>query len=321
MKKILSKSIAFILLLTLGACMIQLHAYAAANTGTTAETAIFITASNTNIEFTFSGSSSSSGEYKWYSFIPSETTTYTIASNNTTTNIPDPYVYLYNASNTTYALASDDDGGPGYRDFSLSYVLTAGQKYYIKMGAFRAGTDSFSITGGDLYATDITLTEDTTVSDNDTSTTTVSDNDTGSFQWEPTTTEDIFSFSRRSAENVSFKNLRTASGDLTIVNDTQGKLFMDSVNAILGDYTIGYTYNAYINSNIQRDFGGNYTIVMDIPESLRADNRVFKIIAVDQNGIPIAYTDEDSSTDTITFTTPGMYAFAICYTDSIVEKE
>ena len=64
-----------------------------------------------------------SGEYYYFAFTPTRTTSYAFYS----TGSADTYGYLYNASGTL--LASNDNGGTN-NNFDVTYTLTAGNTYY-----------------------------------------------------------------------------------------------------------------------------------------------------------------------------------------------
>ena len=54
-------------------------------------------------------------------------------------------------------------------------------------------------------------------------------------------------------------------------------------------------------------------IVLNIPTSLQAINREYKMICVTENGLPIILNDIDTNPNTITFETDTYYAFALIY--------
>ena len=74
--------------------------------------------------------SSSDGVY--YSFTPSSSGQYTFYSSNSSSGL-DPEAVLYDSNWSQ--LDSDDDGAGNSRNFSLSYNLTAGKTYYLKVAA------------------------------------------------------------------------------------------------------------------------------------------------------------------------------------------
>ena len=88
----------------------------------------------------------------------------------------------------------------------------------------------------------------------------------------------------------------------------------------------GYTiYKNYYNLFATNSYPPVYettrpvTIRMNIPKTLLATDRDFRMICVSRLGMPYVLMDEDSSSDTITFTTNHFYAFALVYKD--IKKE
>ena len=79
------------------------------------------------------------GEYYYFSFVPTESTSYTIYSQCDT----DTYGYLYAASQSQ--IASNDDGGEG-NNFSITYELVAGETYYIAVRFYSSSkTGTFTV--------------------------------------------------------------------------------------------------------------------------------------------------------------------------------
>lgn len=79
-------------------------------------------------------------QQEYFSFTPERSGTYTITSSN---NSGDPYGWLYNSSGTL--LKENDDKESGNRNFSLTYSLTKGQKYFIVAGCYSTGVGSYNI--------------------------------------------------------------------------------------------------------------------------------------------------------------------------------
>lgn len=78
----------------------------------------------------------------YYKFVPTSTRSYTIQS--TRTGSIDPCVYLYNSSHEQKGY---DDDGTGGRDFQLTYTMTAGYTYYIRVTSYNgSGTGTYTFT-------------------------------------------------------------------------------------------------------------------------------------------------------------------------------
>ena len=77
-------------------------------------------------------------EYAYFVFTPSTTGSYTFYSTGST----DTYGYLYNTS--AAQLRSNDDGGASY-NFSITYELTAGQKYVLGVRCYGSRSGSFYV--------------------------------------------------------------------------------------------------------------------------------------------------------------------------------
>ena len=81
------------------------------------------------------------GKTIFYKFIPSQSGKYTFFSNN---DAGDPYGYLYNANGQEL---SYDDDSRGDRNFSITYSLSAGQTYYLKVKLYNSSeTGTFTVT-------------------------------------------------------------------------------------------------------------------------------------------------------------------------------
>lgn len=139
--------------------------------------------------------------------------------------------------------------------------------------------------------------------------------------WEPTTSEEIELFSKKTAEPLLFYSQWDTSNlnGITITSVVQGENFMTSIRNALNDYgtdyDIGYTYNLYVNGEKADSFNTPLTITIQIPESLEQDGRTYVIAGTDETGAGFILADSDYTDSTITFTTDSLYAFAICYKD------
>ena len=105
--------------------------------------AVWKAATTLSIGTTYSSDINFASKEIYYTFTPSSSGNFTFAS----TGSLDSQVCIYNSSGTV--LANNDDISDSDRNFSLSYNLTGGIKYYIKVKAYsnKTGTTSFNITG------------------------------------------------------------------------------------------------------------------------------------------------------------------------------
>lgn len=96
---------------------------------------------SSTISTTSAGTANIASAYgrKYFSFTPSKSGSYTIVSSATT---GDPYGWLYDSSGK-YLISNDDNAGTS--NFSMTYMLTAGQKYYIVAGCTGSGTGNYSV--------------------------------------------------------------------------------------------------------------------------------------------------------------------------------
>ena len=81
---------------------------------------------------TFSGSIGTAYDRDWVAITLEAGTTYEFAHNGVT--LGDPLVRLYDSNG--FALASNDDGGPGLNSL-LTYTATTSGTYYVSAEAFR----------------------------------------------------------------------------------------------------------------------------------------------------------------------------------------
>lgn len=105
--------------------------------------AVWKAATTLSIGTTYSADINFASKEIYYTFTPPSSGNFTFVS----TGSLDSQVYIYNSSGTL--LASNDDTSTSDRNFSLSYDLTGGTKYYVKVKAYsdKTGTTSFNITG------------------------------------------------------------------------------------------------------------------------------------------------------------------------------
>ena len=131
--------------------------------------------------------------------------------------------------------------------------------------------------------------------------------------WKPTTPDEIKRYSFVGKEKVNFVADANNAYPVTIVNAMQGKLCFDAFEAVLGDYSIGRTYNIFPNKKTAYKMDSVAKITLSIPKALQGENREYKMICVTKNGQPIILEDMDLNPSTITFETDSYYAFALVY--------
>ena len=98
-----------------------------------------------------------------------------------------------------------------------------------------------------------------------------------------------------------------------VENAMQGPMCFQVFELVLGDYTIGRTYNIYAGSDIIRSTDQEVQITLEIPSALYKEGREYKMICVTEGGQPIVYDDLDSDPGTITIKTDKFYAYALIY--------
>ncbi len=134
--------------------------------------------------------------------------------------------------------------------------------------------------------------------------------------WEPTTPEEIKSFSYRSSIPVSFTVAGVNDGSISMCGEAQGNLFIEAVESVLGEYTIASTYNIGIDGQKFYETEKEIQMCIKVPAPLLNESRTFKMITVDESGVPFEFEDLDNDPNTITFTVDKGYAYALCYVDA-----
>lgn len=95
-------------------------------------------ATTISLNSSLNGSINYGGDEDWFRFTPSTSGNYNFASSGST----DTYGHLFNASGTEL-IYNDDGAAP---NFTMSYNLTAGQTYYVKVRHFSSGgTGAYSL--------------------------------------------------------------------------------------------------------------------------------------------------------------------------------
>lgn len=104
--------------------------------------------------------------------------------------------------------------------------------------------------------------------------------------WKPNTPEEIRRYSCVGQEIVrytpSYKNIYS----IDIENALQGPMCFHSFEAVLGDYTIGRTYNIYALSDTTYSTEQAIQLTLEIPSGIYKKDRVYKMICVTKGGQP-----------------------------------
>ena len=131
--------------------------------------------------------------------------------------------------------------------------------------------------------------------------------------WKPATPEEQKRYACMGREAVQFTTSKDNACQVTMENAIQGPMCFKSFEAVLGDYTIGRTYNIYSLSDDIYRMDKEIEITVKIPASIYKKNRDYKMICVTKGGQPIVYNDTDSNPETITIKTNRFYAYALIY--------
>lgn len=139
-------------------------------------------------------------------------------------------------------------------------------------------------------------------------------------EWKPNTPDEKKRYAVYSRESVNYTADAGNAYSVSIQNAMQGKLCYDSFESALNGYVIGRTYNIYPSGKSVYKMNSKARITLSIPKSMRADNRIYKMICVTEKGVPVVLSDLDADSDTITFETDTYYAFALVYKDTKASK-
>ena len=134
--------------------------------------------------------------------------------------------------------------------------------------------------------------------------------------WVPRTEEEKRYYSYVGTETLAVRT-DSVSG-VKVANSVQGPLCQKVFESVLGDYSIGRTYNFFpgtsnLNAPIS-ELDKEIEITMEIPKSLQKEGRSFEMICVSK-GQPHVLEDLSKDGSSITFRTRYFYAFALCYKD------
>ena len=134
--------------------------------------------------------------------------------------------------------------------------------------------------------------------------------------WKPTTPDEIKRYAVYGKEKVVYTADKNNVYPVTVKNAMQGKRCFESFEAVLGEYTIGRTYNILPNGKRVYKMDKAITITLSIPKELQAAGREFEMICVTEKGVPVILKDQDKDPATITIITDKFYAFALAYKDA-----
>lgn len=131
--------------------------------------------------------------------------------------------------------------------------------------------------------------------------------------WKPTTPDEIKRYACVGKEAVQYIPSKDNAYKIEIKNAIQGPMCFKSFEAVLGDYTIGRTYNIYPPSGTTYSMDKEVEFTIKIPSAIYKENREYKMICVTEDGQPTVYNDSDSDPETITIKTDKFYAYALIY--------
>ncbi len=131
--------------------------------------------------------------------------------------------------------------------------------------------------------------------------------------WKPASPDERRRYACLGKENIRYTSAKDNAYQVTIENAMQGPMCFQSFEAVLGDYTIGRTYNIYPPSGTAYSMDEKVEITLKIPAAVYKKNREYKMICVTKGGQPFIYNDLDSDPTTITIETNKFYAYALIY--------
>ena len=131
--------------------------------------------------------------------------------------------------------------------------------------------------------------------------------------WKPITPDDRKRYACMGQEAVRYTQSKNNEYQISIENAIQGPMCFKSFEAVLGDYTIGRTYNIYSLSDNTYSMDKEIEVTIEIPSAIYKENRDYKMICVTKGGKPIIYNDTDKDPRTITIKTDKFFAYALIY--------
>ena len=131
--------------------------------------------------------------------------------------------------------------------------------------------------------------------------------------WKPTTPDEIKRYGFVGKEEVQYTLPEENVYPIDVENAMQGPMCFQAFAFVLGDYTIGRTYNIYAVSDTTYSTEQEVQITLEIPSALYKKDREYKMICVTEGGQPIVYDDLDNDPGTITIKTDKFFAYALIY--------
>ncbi len=117
--------------------------------------------------------------------------------------------------------------------------------------------------------------------------------------WKPVTPDEKKRYACVGRETVRYAAPKENAYQVDIKNAMQGPMCFRSFESVLGDYTIGRTYNIYPPSGRTFSMDKEIELTIEIPSELFRENREYKMICVTKGGQPIVYSDLDRDPETI----------------------
>ncbi len=137
--------------------------------------------------------------------------------------------------------------------------------------------------------------------------------DTAADTWKPTTPDEVKRYDCVGKEIIQYAPSQNSAYQVVMKNAVQGPMCFQSFEAVLGDYTIGRTYNIFPNSRAVYSMDEEIELAIKIPPAIYRRDREYRLICVTEGGLPIIYDDLDDNPDTITIKTNKFHAYALVY--------
>ena len=102
--------------------------------------------------------------------------------------------------------------------------------------------------------------------------------------WKPTTPDEIKRYACVGKETVRYTTSKDNDYPISIENAVQGPMCFKSFEAVLGDYTIGRTFNIYSLSKNTYSMDEEIQVTIKIPSAIYKENRDYKMICVTRAG-------------------------------------
>ena len=131
--------------------------------------------------------------------------------------------------------------------------------------------------------------------------------------WKPTTPDEVRRYACVGRETIRCSLPKENAYKIDIENAMQGPMCFKSFEAVLGEYTIGRTYNIYADSKTTYSTAEEVQLTIEIPSSIYRKDREYKMICVTKGGLPVVYEDQDRDPKTITIETDKFHAYALVY--------